>query len=86
MSWFSLRGDERLGRCASEGCAGQPIFRLEAEGVGSNYCSGCRAKIEAREDARMFGVGFTREYPDGRIERVPPEQVVMFNRPNTQED
>jgi hypothetical protein len=44
--WFDLKGDERLGRCASEGCGGQPTFRLEASGVGSNYCSGCRAKIE----------------------------------------
>lgn len=46
MPWFKLSGDERLGRCASEGCGGQPTSRLEAGGVGSNYCSGCRAKIE----------------------------------------
>lgn len=43
--WFSLKGDERLGRCASEGCGGQPTYRLEADGVGSNYCSGCKEKI-----------------------------------------
>lgn len=45
--WFDLRGDERIAqRCATEGCGGQPTSRLEAGGVGSNYCSGCRAKIE----------------------------------------
>jgi hypothetical protein len=50
--WFDLKGDERLKRCATEGCGGQPIYRLEAEGVGSNYCSGCRAKIEAADSMR----------------------------------
>ncbi len=44
--WFQLKGDERLGRCATEDCGGQPTSRLEADGTGSNYCSGCRAKIE----------------------------------------
>lgn len=44
--WFRLEGDERLGRCATDGCGGQPIYRCEYKGVGSNYCSGCRAKIE----------------------------------------
>lgn len=43
--WFRLRGDKRLGKCATENCGGQPAFRLEADGVGSDYCSGCRAKI-----------------------------------------
>lgn len=43
--WFKLKGDERLTRCASEDCGGQPTWRLEADGVGSNYCSGCKAKI-----------------------------------------
>lgn len=46
MMWFDLRGDARLGRCTSEGCGGQPIFRLESGGVGSDYCSGCRANID----------------------------------------
>lgn len=44
--WFGLKGDARLGRCATEGCGGQPTSRLEAGGVGSNYCSGCRANID----------------------------------------
>lgn len=44
--WFELKGDERITqRCATEGCGGQPTWRLEADGVGSNYCSGCKAKI-----------------------------------------
>lgn len=47
MSWFELKGDGRImQRCATQGCGGQPTLRLEAEGVGSNYCSGCAEKIE----------------------------------------
>lgn len=49
MTWFKIGGDARLGRCASERCGGQPTWRLEADGVGSNYCSGCKARIEAEE-------------------------------------
>ena len=45
--WFNLTGDARLGACTTEGCGGQPTKRLEAGGVGSNYCSGCAAKIVA---------------------------------------
>lgn len=44
--WFELKGDARLGRCATDHCGGQPIWRLEADGVGSNYCSGCKQGIE----------------------------------------
>lgn len=44
--WFDLHGDKRLGRCATEGCGGQPTFRLESGGIGSDYCSGCRARID----------------------------------------
>lgn len=47
--WFKLTGDERLGRCATEGCGGQPTWRLETEGVGSNYCSGCKGNIHCRQ-------------------------------------
>lgn len=43
--WFDLHGDKRLGRCATEDCGGQPAYRLEVDGTGSDYCSGCRAKI-----------------------------------------
>lgn len=44
--WFELKGDTRLTCCASEDCGGQPTWRLEADGVGSNYCSGCRERID----------------------------------------
>lgn len=44
--WFDLKGDARLGRCASEGCGGQPTWRFEWNGTGSNYCSGCKARID----------------------------------------
>lgn len=44
--WFKLGGDHRLHRCVTEGCGDQQTWRLEADGVGSNYCSGCKAKIE----------------------------------------
>ena len=49
MTWFPLRGDERLARCASKDCFGQPTWRLEAHGFGANYCSGCKVKIEDRD-------------------------------------
>lgn len=52
MAWFALTGDERLGRCATEGCGGQPTSRLEYRGIGSNFCSGCRAAIEAEQNGR----------------------------------
>jgi len=45
MMWFKLKGDARLGRCDSDGCGGQPTWRLEADGRGANYCSGCRNRI-----------------------------------------
>lgn len=49
--WFDLKGDERITqRCATEGCGGAPTSRLEADGVGLNYCSGCRADIETLPD------------------------------------
>lgn len=45
--WFELKGDERITRrCASEGCHRQPTWKLEADGAGSFYCSGCKAMIE----------------------------------------
>ena len=47
--WFELKGDKRFGKCTSEGCYGQPTWRLEASGVGSDYCSGCKAIIERGE-------------------------------------
>ena len=52
MTWFALKGDERLGRCATEGFVGQPTYRLEAEGIGSHYCSGCRTRLDT--DVRVI--------------------------------
>lgn len=44
--WFELKGDQRLTmRCATKDCGGQPTWRLEAGGVGSYYCPGCKAKL-----------------------------------------
>jgi hypothetical protein len=51
--WFDLSGDARPGSCATEGCGGQPTMRLEAGGVGSNYCSGCAAKIRGLAASRL---------------------------------
>lgn len=45
--WFKLEGDKRFGRCATQGCGGQPIYRLEVGGTGSDFCSGCRTVIES---------------------------------------
>lgn len=56
MFWFPLTCDERLGRCATENCGGQPIFRFECDGVGSNYCSGCRVKIKDMEACDSCGL------------------------------
>ena len=50
LMWFRIEGDGRLGRCDTEGCGCQPTFRLEYGGVGSNYCSGCRQKIEHQDE------------------------------------
>jgi hypothetical protein len=60
MPWFKLTGDERITlRCATDDCAGQVTERLEADGVGANYCLGCRLKIEDHRRAasrdRMVG-------------------------------
>lgn len=44
--WFERKGDARLGCCTTDDCLGQPIWRLEAGGVGSNYCPNCKDKIE----------------------------------------
>lgn len=45
--WFERSGDKRLGICTTDDCMGQPTWRMEAGGVGSNYCSGCKERIDA---------------------------------------
>jgi hypothetical protein len=42
-----------IGGCATEGCYGLPEWRLEADGVGSNYCGNCHAKIVAEASPRQ---------------------------------
>lgn len=56
MTWTKLEPGAHVAMwCASEGCWGIPFHRLEVDGVCSNYCSGCRAKIE---DGRNKPLGF----------------------------
>lgn len=56
MPWFRLTGDERISRsCATAGCGGQPTWRLEADGAGSDYCSGCRMLIKYPTTDRSNG-------------------------------
>lgn len=45
--WFDLP-THMSAPCASEGCLNPATFRLEAEGVASNYCGNCRLKIAGR--------------------------------------
>ena len=66
--WFKLFGDSRLGACATDGCGGQPTWRLEAGGVGSNYCSGCSARIRALSASPL-----TEEQPAEGWKLVPVE-------------
>lgn len=51
--WFALKGDERIARrCATDGCGGQPTWKLESGGAGSYYCPGCKAKIMGDQHCR----------------------------------
>jgi len=61
--WFKLNGDARLGRCDTENCCGQPTWRLEAGGIGSNYCSGCKAKIESQAKEPEASGGLCADAP-----------------------
>jgi hypothetical protein len=85
MTWFDLRGDARLGRCTTEGCGGQPTSRLEAGGVGSDYCSGCRAAIERLHESPQSilllcrGCGKTMDY-ERSIDPTIPESVVKIEQ------
>lgn len=71
--WFELKGDERIThRCATKGCCGQATWRLEVDGYGSVYCSGCKAKIEGtfihiepKADACDHDFKGWREFEDG---------------------
>jgi hypothetical protein len=70
--WFKLSGDARLGRCDTDDCGGQPTWRLEAGGVGSNYCSGCKEKIQSSDG----GVETRRHATTGNMPgSVPGEEL-----------
>lgn len=68
MPWFMLGGDARLGQCATDNCGGQPTWRFEGSGIGSNYCPGCRERIRStppsdgismeQAAAESFGLNF----------------------------
>lgn len=47
MPWRELVGCEKNHTdCATHECGGVPRYRLEVEGVGSDYCARCRMLIE----------------------------------------
>lgn len=47
MTWTKCEPHAGIGMwCASEGCWGIPLHRLEVDGVATNYCGECRADIE----------------------------------------
>ena len=37
-------------------------------------------EIAAANDARLFGIGFTRIHPDGHVEYLPVDQVRIHGR------
>lgn len=63
--WFNLSGDMRLGACTTDRCGGQPTWRLESGGIGSDYCSGCKEIIE------RIGTDDPNRVYDARIEGFP---------------
>lgn len=71
--WFRLQGDARLGECATEGCGGQPTWRLEIDGIGADYCSGCRAAIRELRSAAPA--------PRQRVRRSMDATPMTYRRP-----
>ena len=64
--WFELKGDKRLGRCATQDCGGQPTWRFEGDGIGSNFCSGCKSIIETNARDWLNGIA--------PLTRLPPSE------------
>ena len=62
--WIYLKPGERRVHCATDGCEGQPLWRLEVDGIGSVFCSGCRDKIKNREWAKRQATEFARNNPE----------------------
>lgn len=47
MAWTKIEPFAGIGMwCATQNCWGIPFHRFEVDGVASNYCGECRAKIE----------------------------------------
>ncbi len=67
IKWLPVVDEDRSGDlgCASAECDGVPEWYAEAGGVGSYYCSACKAAIEAQSDALVYGVGVMRVTGDG---------------------
>lgn len=36
------------------------------------------SREKAEDDARLFGTGFTRTHPDGRVEHLPADQICIY--------
>lgn len=60
-------------------------FRLIQSNLNANTGT-VTARDTPGDKCPNFGMGFTREHKDGRVEHIPPEQVMLYTRPNTQED
>ena len=77
-------------KCPKHGCELVLLLNQEGSAPVGEDCPRCMDEREARHkacaDARTFGNGFVRTFPDGRVENIPPDQVTIFTRPNNQED
>jgi len=80
--WFDLTGDARLGECATDGCGSQPTMRLEAGGVGANYCSGCADKIQRYATPKPLPAGTMTE---GLAARIRLQRHRIYNRINSRQ-
>ncbi len=76
IKWLPVIEEDRSGDigCTSAECDGVPEWYAEAGGIGSYYCSGCKAEIEMQRDAYVHGVGFMRVTGDGKT-HIPFEEV-----------
>lgn len=76
-------------RCEKHNCDLVLLLNQEGSAPVGEDCPRCmderEARYKARADARNFGTGFVRTFPNGRVEHIPPDQVTTFTRPNTQE-
>lgn len=64
MNWRKLEQHEQGMWCATEACWGVPTWDIEVAGVGSKYCSECRAKIEAQAASPAFDPKqYVRQFP-----------------------